>query len=152
MAAVEDWNRQQVEQAQVQADHGHEENQVERTALGCPARGAGDADDALQFADFYFAGEKSAEDRGDLLDADRGLQASELGRWQKSLALKVFFDFRRHAHLPDGVAVTAHGLHWGDLDGNCLFATLDGEMNWFAVGAADAIDELAPRDDGRPIH
>src|ERR1700720_78964 len=61
MAAVENRNRKQVQQTEIQANDSHEFDQAHRTALGGASRLSRDTNDALKLANRDLSSEKSGK-------------------------------------------------------------------------------------------
>ena len=78
MSAIENGNRQEIEDAKVHANEGHEGDDGEGSHRDGFTGGARDADNALQFLDRDAATEKFAEDTESFGDDIAGLQSGGL--------------------------------------------------------------------------
>src|SRR5579862_6633711 len=140
LAAIQNGNREQVEDAQIDTDESHEQDDLRRAATDGFARNLSDPDHALQLLYRGFAAEEPANDAHGLREEVAGLSQSKFAGLSERGPFVINLILIDDADLPVGF----FDFFGRDRDGKLLVFALHQQRNGLAVGLADSVHKLAP--------
>src|SRR6266403_1494805 len=151
VASIEDGNRQQIQDAEVQADHGHQIDGVHRTLLNRLARLYRNPYEALQLPDGQFAGEEPANYADKLAGGTDRFIRGFLHRGAKTHSFEGPLGSRRHSNPPNRLPVFILVLHRMNCNGQVISVASYDHVHRLPIGLPDGIEELEPAAHGRSI-
>jgi hypothetical protein len=144
VASVEDGNGKKIEDAEVDADEGHQRDDGEGALRNGLTSGARDADYALELLDGDAAAKEFAEDAEGFFHDIPGARAGFGDGLREADSFIGESGFGCHADLIFGVGGIGDSLFGRDGESESLAAAVDFELQGFAAGAANEIHELIP--------
>ena len=152
VAAIEDGDGQEIEDAKIDADENHEGNDGEGALGDGLTSGARNADDALELLDGDAAAEEFADHIDGLGDERGSLQASGLEGLERTDAIIREREFALNADLVVLFSAFGHTALGSDGESDLLAFAIYLELQGFAAGVANQIDKLIPVLDGLAVH
>src|SRR6267143_309138 len=151
VASIEDGDRQQIQDAEVQADHGHQIDGVHRTFLNRLAGLHGNPYEALQLPDGQFAGEEPANHAHKLACGIDRFTRGFLHGGRKAHCFEGPLGSGRHSNPPNRLTVFILVLHRMNCNSQFISIASYDHVHRLPVGLPDGIEELEPAPYGHSI-
>src|SRR5216684_2249777 len=151
VASIEDGDRQQVQDAEVQTDHGHQVDGVHRTFLNRLASLYGNPYEALQLPDGQFAREEPANHAHELACGIDRFTGGFLHGGGKAHCFEGPLGSGRHSNPPNRLTVFILVLYRVNGNGQFISIASWDHVHRLSIGLPDGIEELEPATYRHPI-